>query len=106
MEQLIGARGCGAPVRSVQLSGVYDPSVESAGGFTIDTQLGPVDLVAIERARSGRPTPLTPADYAYLIANHPTDVESLEITAEALGIRGDSIRRAIGHVRASWGRAS
>jgi hypothetical protein len=44
----------------------FDPSVAS-DGMTIDTALGPVDLIAIERARAGRPVTLTPAEAAYLL---------------------------------------
>jgi len=40
-------------------------AVESAG-LTVDSPLGPVDLVAIERCRSGRPVTLTTAEIAFL----------------------------------------
>lgn len=42
-----------------------DTSVDS-DGMTIDTERGPVDLVAIEQARAGRPVQLTAAETAYL----------------------------------------
>lgn len=103
MHQLIDVPGRARPVQGVQLSGAYDPRIESAG-LTLDTPLGPVDLVAIERAKSGRPTPLTPADYAYLLAHH--DGHGITATAVALGIRGDSMRRAIDRARVRWGMAS
>ena len=45
----------------------FDASVAS-DGLTLDTPLGPVDLVAIERARAGRPVTLTPAELVYLVA--------------------------------------
>lgn len=46
------------------ISGAYDPAVTS-DGLTIDTPAGPVDLVAIDRARHGLPVALTPADRAH-----------------------------------------
>lgn len=47
--------------------GQYNPRIASRG-LTRDTRLGPVDLVAVERALAGRgPVTLTAADYAELI---------------------------------------
>lgn len=53
--------------RRVASSGteLIDTSVAS-DGLTIDTPRGPVDLVAIERARAGRPVELSAAEAAYL----------------------------------------
>ena len=45
-----------------------DTSVAS-DGMTIDTPRGPVDLVAIERARAWRPVELSAAEVAYLYAH-------------------------------------
>jgi hypothetical protein len=45
-----------------------DPAVAS-DGMTIDTPRGPVDLVAIQRARAGRPVQLSEAETAYLYAH-------------------------------------
>ena len=45
-----------------------DPAVAS-DGMTIDTPQGPVDLVAIQRARAGRPVQLSEAETAYLYAH-------------------------------------
>lgn len=44
---------------------ITDAAVESAG-LTIDTPLGSVDLVAIERCRSGNSVKLTAAETAFL----------------------------------------
>jgi hypothetical protein len=49
-----------------------DPQVPS-DGLTLDTDHGPVDLVAVQRALSGRPVQLTRAERRYiaaLIRNH------------------------------------
>lgn len=69
-----------------RLSGVFDPAIESAGSLTIDTPLGPVDLVAVDRARRGWPTPLTPADRDYLYQTTPLGSPVLHRIAEAMGI--------------------
>ncbi len=45
-----------------------DPAIAS-DGMTIDTPRGPVDLVAIARARAGRPVDLSEAETAYLYAH-------------------------------------
>lgn len=55
---------------SNRTSGPWDPSVESLG-LTVDTDLGPVDLVVIARHRAGRRVALTIAERAYLNANQP-----------------------------------
>lgn len=45
---------------------LYDPAVES-DGFTLDTDLGPVDLVAVHRVLDGhRVESLTEAEMTYL----------------------------------------
>jgi hypothetical protein len=45
---------------------VYDPSIAS-DGLTLDTLLGPVDLVAVQRVLDGHPIEsLTKAEWAYL----------------------------------------
>lgn len=45
---------------------VYDPAIES-DGLTLDTPLGPVDLVAVQRVLDGHPIDgLTEAEMTYL----------------------------------------
>lgn len=80
-------------------SGVYDPAVTS-DGLTTDTPFGPVDLVAIERARAGRPVALTPAERHHLhtlLAAGPVSRHSARVirAAAALGLRPASIERAV-----------
>jgi excisionase family DNA binding protein len=47
----------------------YEENITSAAAqsaeLTVDTPLGPVDLVAIERCRTGRPVTLTTAETAF-----------------------------------------
>jgi len=45
----------------------YDPSIPS-DGLTVDTELGPVDLVAVVRKLAGRPVELTWAERKYAAA--------------------------------------
>lgn len=65
------------------LSGVYDPAVES-DGLTLDTDRGPVDLVAIRDAAAGRPVALTPAERYYLVTRTRRAAE-LRAVAATLG---------------------
>ncbi|WP_034268266.1 hypothetical protein [Actinospica robiniae] len=83
---------------------VYDPAIES-DGLTLDTPLGPVDLVAVQRVLDGHPIDaLTEAEMTYLAntlgyaprlrngygPEHDTRrraAESLHISAPALSTR-------------------
>lgn len=90
--------------RSLRLSGVYDPD-QASEGLTIDTPLGPVDLVAVARVRRGLPTPLTLADHAYLlrVMGGPDDYRA---AAVALGITADGVSLACRRARRSVGAAA
>lgn len=78
------------------LSGVYDPAVASSGDLTIDTPAGPVDLVAVDRARRGLRTSLTPADRAYLLSTLSSQAwAETEIAAAGMGVTPASVRRAM-----------
>jgi hypothetical protein len=73
----------------------YHPEVPS-DGLTLDTPAGPVDLVAIERARTGRPTPVTRADIRHATALLPDGTaEHTEPLAAGLGITPDAVKRAV-----------
>lgn len=78
-----------------QRAGAYDPAVPSDGA-TLDTQRGPVDLVAVMRALTGEPVPLTRADAAYAVtllpASHGTAVQ---LAGAGLGITPDAVQRAV-----------
>lgn len=106
MSNLIGVPGRGSLGRGVQLSGVYDPSIESAGGLTVDSPLGPVDLVAVGHVLAGRRVPLTPADRAYVLEHVPADWASLTTVGAALGITRSSVERAATRARARVGTAA
>lgn len=106
MDHLIGVPGRGArTARSVRLSGAYDPD-QPSDGLTLDTPLGPVDLVAVDRILSGRAVPLTPADRAYVLGRVRPDYPSLTAAAMALGITRDSVARAVDRARVRLGAAA
>ena len=65
-------------------AGLWDPAIESLG-LTVDTGLGPVDLVAVARRRSGRKVALTAAERTYL--NTTPDLDPL--LAGVLGLARD-----------------
>ena len=80
-----------ATLRRASTPGLYDPAVES-DGLTLDTALGPVDLVAIERALSGRPVDLTAAEVAYLFTRlAPTRAAAAPVAA-ALAMPESTVR--------------
>jgi hypothetical protein len=71
--------------------GLYDPAVASAG-LTLDTELGPVDTVAIERALSGRPVDLTAAEVAYLFTRLAPTRTAARPVAAALDLSPETVR--------------
>lgn len=82
------------PGRRATTPELYDPDIAS-DGLSVDSPLGPVDLVAVERVLAGRPAPLTLADLAYLYAHRPPAHEHIETVAAALGVRPDTVKRAV-----------
>lgn len=72
----------------------FDPAIESAG-LTVDTPAGPVDLVAVERARVGYPVSLTRADRKFLFAELRPVLEDMIPAAAALGVDPFSVQRAV-----------
>jgi hypothetical protein len=72
----------------------YRPEIPS-DGLTIDTPVGPVDLVAIERILTGCLTPVTNADISYVTALLPSGRnEYILPVAAGLGITPDAVQRA------------
>jgi hypothetical protein len=71
---------------------LYDPDVASSG-LTLDTELGPVDLVAVERARAGRPVDLTAAEVAHLLETLPRSYAAARPVATALGVSAGTVLR-------------
>lgn len=79
------ATPCARPDAADLVSGAYDASVES-DGLTIDSPLGPVDLVAVERAAAGRRTPTTPAEREYVIDLLARGIVTGRTVAAGLGV--------------------
>ena len=73
----------------------YDVTVHSEG-LTIDTPRGPVDLVAVRRARAGVRTALTPAERAYLVSTLPAyNRGAVELAAVGMGVQLPALLRAM-----------
>lgn len=75
-------------------AGLYDPAIRS-DGLTVDTPLGPVDTVAIERALAGRPVDLTAAEVAYLFAHMTPAHDMVRPVATALNLHPDTVRSRV-----------
>jgi len=73
---------------------VSDPSIRS-DGMTIDTEFGPVDPVAVDRALRGYPVRLRPTDSRYLNLQLSGDWDEAARVADALGVSLTSILRRI-----------
>ena len=93
--------------------GRYDPRVPSRG-LTVDTEDGPVDLVAVERAEARRgPVSLTPAELTVLVARlaaRPAGTRwngeaILEEVAETIDVDPGVLRRRVFAVRAELRQA-
>ena len=61
---------------------LWEPSIPS-DGLTVDTPLGPVDLVAVDRARAGHPVELNEAELTWLALKlgyvpYPRDVTAID----------------------------
>ena len=75
------------------MSTLWNPAIPSLG-FTVDTPLGPVDLVAVARARAGHPVELTEAELTWLAlevgyvddARDPLAMDERRRIAEAFGL--------------------
>jgi hypothetical protein len=79
----------------------YDPAVPS-DGLTLDTDRGPVDLVAVWHVMNGVPVRLTDADEAYvvgLIAASPGMV--VTPVARAMRKSNETLKRAVDRRRAA-----
>jgi hypothetical protein len=78
-----------------QLERAYDPAVPSDGA-TLDTDRGPVDLIAVERALAGIPTDLTVSEAAYAISLLPASSgTAVEVAAVGLGVSPAAVQRAV-----------
>jgi hypothetical protein len=70
----------------------YDILIPS-DGLTVDTPLGPVDLVAVHRVVTGRPHPLTPAEHAWIRERQPHGAR--RAAARTLGTGYPALLRAL-----------
>ncbi|HEV2636314.1 MAG TPA: hypothetical protein VGX23_14265 [Actinocrinis sp.] len=59
-----------------------DALIPSAG-LSLDSDAGPVDLVAVDRVRRGHPTPLTRPDLIHLLHTMPRSTAAATLVAEA-----------------------
>lgn len=79
----------------------YDPAIPS-DGLTLDTDRGPVDLVAVLRALAGQPVPLTVADARYAVSLLPVSCGvPVENAARGLGVAPEAVARAVIRQRAA-----
>ena len=67
-------------------------SESDAAGLTLETESGPVDTVAIERALTGRPVALTAAEVAFLFALLPPSLVAVRPVAVALDLSPYTVR--------------
>ena len=81
---------------------LWDTSVPSAG-LTLDTILGPVDLVAVRRALHGETVELTVAELVFLLDHLGTEHDRVAPVARALGRHPDSVAERVRRRRpAPW----
>jgi len=80
---------------------LHDPEVAS-DGLTVDTPLGPVDLVAIERKSRGFDVELTEAEQAWIQRRQANGARRR--AAEALGTGYEGLLRALTRTRAQLAR--
>ncbi|WP_194910240.1 hypothetical protein [Catenulispora rubra] len=81
---------------------LWEPSIPS-DGLTVDTPLGPVDLVAVDRARDGHPIELNEAELTWLALKlgyvpYPRDVTGIDarrLVGEALSLNTAALSHRI-----------
>ena len=64
----------------------------ASDGLTLDTALGEVDTVAIDRVLTGRPVQLTAAEVVYLFAVLPATLPAARPVAAALDLSPYTVR--------------
>lgn len=85
------------PTRPRSTAGLYDPAIAS-DGLTMDTPLGPVDLVAVERAARGHTVALTEAERAWVVNRQVNGARRQ--AADAVGTGYTGLLRALVRYRA------
>ena len=68
-------------------------------GMTVDTDEGPVDLVALDRVRSGMQTRLTKVEKHHLDQFLTSDMDQVVLVAEGLGVSQKAVRSRISRYR-------
>jgi hypothetical protein len=80
------------------VSRYYNRSIAS-DGLTVDTDRGPVDTVAVDRARRGIRTAITRAESAVINAEITYELEAELLLAEGLGVAHHAVRQRIARAR-------
>lgn len=75
------------------MTSVYYNHAIASDGLTLDTDRGPVDLVAVDRIRHGHAARLTKADRLHLNRVMETGAGETELICEAMGIQLKSLLR-------------
>jgi hypothetical protein len=89
------------PSRPRASGGLYNPAVPS-DGLTVDTPLGPVDLVAVHRKASGFDVSLTVAEQAWI--THRQRNGARREAAGVLGVGYAGLLRALARTRRQLAR--
>ena len=84
------------PSRPRSTGGLFNPAVTS-DGLTVDSPLGPVDLVAVDRKIRGFDVELTPAEHAWITRRQANGARRQ--AAEALGTGYTGLLRALARTR-------
>jgi hypothetical protein len=91
------------PARPRRSGGLYDPAVLS-DGLTVDTALGPVDLVAVDRVLRGHSGSLTEAERAWIVNRQANGARRR--AAEALGTGYTGLLRSLARHRRQLARTA
>ena len=89
------------PSKPASRTASYDLAIAS-DGLTVDTPLGPVDLVAVERKSRGFAVELTEAEQAWIL--HRQANGARRRAAEALGTGYQGLLRALARTRRELAR--
>ena len=90
------------PSRPRSSGGLFNPAVLS-DGLTVDSALGPVDLVAVERKLRGFEVELTAAEHAWITRRQANGAR--REAAAALGTGYAGLLRALARTRRQLARA-
>lgn len=91
------------PSRPRRTGALYDPAIPS-DGLTVDTPLGPVDLVAVDRRLRGFDVELSLAEQAWITERQPNGARRQAATALGTGYSG--LLRALARTRRRLARVA